>query len=85
MTEKLDKTTTQYYLNKITQDFANIQAKIAQYQQDIEEAKRKIVEAENATHKYVGALNYTAAIIEAIKKDLEQLEKDESDKPLNPN
>lgn len=85
MTEQIDKKTAQYYLNRFTQDFANIQAKIAQHQQEIEQAKRNIVEAENAAQKYVGALNYTAAIIEVIKKDLEQLEKDESNKSLNSN
>lgn len=35
--------------------------------------------------KYVGAFNYTSAIIEVIKKELEQLEKDERDKSLNSN
>lgn len=41
MIEKLDKQTVQYYLNKVTQDFTNIQARIAQSQQEIEEAKEK--------------------------------------------
>jgi hypothetical protein len=70
-----DKDTLQKFLNKITSDHASIQAAIAKYQQDIADAKQKIIEAERNLEKYVGAYNYTKSLSESLQKELEEIEK----------
>ena len=70
-----DKDTLQKFLNRITNDHASIQAAIAKYQQDIADAKQKIIEAERNLEKYVGAYNYTKSLSESLQQELSEMEK----------
>jgi septal ring factor EnvC (AmiA/AmiB activator) len=78
MDQKTDKDTLQKFLNRISNDHASIQAAIAKYQQDITEAKQKIIETERNLEKYIGAYNYTSSLREALQKEFEEIEKQQT-------